>query len=455
MNKLSQVPHWRTARRHARLAVRAEAAREYASGSLWVLPSAAAVIAVGAGYAISHIDVRPGSLLDAIAFQGTGDDARALLIAVSSTVVTVIALVLGLTVVALQLSSTQFSPRLLRNFLRDRPTQVVLSVFIATFVYSAAGLFTVGLQAGARTETYPRLAVSVSIVLLFASLGMVVYYADHLVHSIQIDSINQRIERGTRAVIAELPLHQVEEIAPQAPEWATELMARRSGYVQTIHPELLLPLAAEADVTICLRPRVGQHVVAGTIIGWVWASGPDHPRLAAAPFEDAIEDDVLIGFERTLKQDIAFGIRQQIDIATKALSPAVNDPYTAVQVIDHLTVVCSDLAVRRLGADTRVGAAGHGRVIVPGNTFNDYLLFITRLIGRYGSGDGDVMLAMLRLIRTCLEVGEHTEDRLTTLATCVDELASDAAGGLRRQNDLERVRAAASTLRARIVEGSG
>jgi uncharacterized membrane protein len=109
--------------------------------------------------------------------------------------VTVIALVLGLTVVALQLSSTQFSPRLLRNFLRDRATQVVLSAFIATFVYSAAGLFTVGLEAGGRTETYPRLAVSGAIALLFVSLGMVVYFADHLVHSIQIDAINRRVGR--------------------------------------------------------------------------------------------------------------------------------------------------------------------------------------------------------------------------------------------------------------------
>jgi uncharacterized membrane protein len=455
MSELSQVRHMRTARRRARRALRWEAAREYASGSLWVLPSAAALIAVAVGYAISHIDVGPDTFLDTIAFQGTADDARALLIAVSSTVVTVIALVLGLTVVALQLSSTQFSPRLLRNFLRDRPTQVVLSVFIATFVYSASGLFTVGLQSGTRTETYPRLAVSVSIVLLFASLGMVVYFADHLVHSIQIDSINHRIEKRTRDVISEMPVHQVEEAAPQAPAWATELMARRSGYLQTIHPELLLPIAAESDVTICLRPRVGQHVVAATTIGWVWAKDPDAPHPAAAPFEEAIDADVLIGFERTLKQDIAFGIRQQIDIATKALSPAVNDPYTAVQVIDHLTVVCSDLAVRRLGADIREGPAGRGRVIVPGNTFNDYVLFITRLIGRYGSGDGDVVLAMLRLIRTCLEVGDHSADRLATLTQCVDEIGSDAASGLRRVNDQERVHTAAEALRARIEEGAG
>ena len=89
-------------------------------------------------------------------------------------------------------------------------------------------------------------------------------------------------------------------------------------------------------------------------------------------------------------------------------------------------------------------------MVVPGNSFGDYVLFITRLIGRYGSGDGDVMLAMLRLITTCLEVGGHSADRLTTLAQCVEELASDAAGGLHRANDHERVRAAADALRVRL-----
>src|SRR6185437_9217614 len=99
---------------------------------------------LGLGSGLSQISVGPDSAWGWLAFQGTAYDARSLLSNVTATLVTVIALVLGLTVVALQLSSTQFSPRLLRNFLRDRPNQAVLSVFVATFVYSAAGLYTVG-----------------------------------------------------------------------------------------------------------------------------------------------------------------------------------------------------------------------------------------------------------------------------------------------------------------------
>jgi hypothetical protein len=110
-------------------------------------------------------------------------------------------------VVALQLSSTQFSPRLLRNFLRDRPNQIVLSLFVATFTYSAAGLYTVGVSSGERTTDYPRLAVSGAILLLFASLATVVLFADHLAHSIQIDAITRTVERRALAVVRSAPGH--------------------------------------------------------------------------------------------------------------------------------------------------------------------------------------------------------------------------------------------------------
>ena len=147
--------------------MRREALWEWIRGALWILPTVAVVMALGIGLVLSRIEV---SSTRWFVFQGTPDDARTLLIAISSTLATVIALVLGLIVVALQLASTQFSPRLLRNFLRDRTNQVVLSVFVATFTYSTAGLFTVGVSAGQRMEDYTRLAVSFALVLLVDDL---------------------------------------------------------------------------------------------------------------------------------------------------------------------------------------------------------------------------------------------------------------------------------------------
>ena len=436
--------------RHVRRSVAWHRFREYVNGALWVLPTAAALVALAAGYVMSQVTHDPDSLIDRLAFQGTGDDARALLITVSSTVVTVIALVLGLTVVALQLSSTQFSPRLLRNFLRDRATQVVLSAFTATFVYSAAGLFTVGLEGGSRTEEFPRLAISGSILLLFISLGFVVYFADHLAHSIQIDAINRRIERNTRRTIVQEGWASVEEVPPRAPEWAVPLVGRSSGYIQTVHPELLLPLAAETDVTIGLRHRVGQHVVAGTVFAWVWAASAADPRPNAAVFEESVLPDISVGFERTIEQDIGFGIRQQTDIACKALSAAINDPYTAVQAIEHLAVVYCDLAVRPLGAKVLHGPGGRGRVVVPGNTFEDYVRLVSDVLWRYGANDVSVMLALVSLVRNCVEVLPPGSPRLAILDEAAVVALADAERAIPRASDVERVRLAVTSVRRTI-----
>ena len=238
-----------------------DALREYLRGALWVLPTLSVLAALGAGAVLSSVSVGPRSPL---AFQGTPDDARTLLFGITGTMITIIALLLGLAVVALQLSSTQFSPRLLRNFLRDRPNQVVLSAFVATFAYSAAGLYTVGVSGGNRTASYPRLAVSGAIVLLFLSLGLLVFFADHLLHSIQVDAIMDTVQRNTLAVIGGGLLTGGQE-APAPPDWAVPVMSRCSGYVQAVHPRALLAQAARHGVSVRLRPRVGEHVVAGTI----------------------------------------------------------------------------------------------------------------------------------------------------------------------------------------------
>jgi uncharacterized membrane protein len=278
---------------------------------------------------------------------------------------------------------------------------------------------------------------------------VVVHFADHLAHAIQIDAVNRRIERDTRRTIAQ-EIGTTGAVAPRAPEWAVPILGKNSGYIQTVHPQLLLPLAAEADVTICLRDRVGEHVVAGTVFGWVWASSPDDPRPNAGSFEAAVLSDVRIGFERTIEQDIGFGIRQQIDIACKALSPAVNDPYTAVQAIDHLTVLCCDLAVRPLGAKILTGPGGRGCVVLPGNNFADYIFFIGGLFGLYGSSDVTVMLALVRLFRTSVEVLPAGSDRLDVLDQAAAAALADAERSIPRPSDLERMRAAVASVRSKI-----
>jgi uncharacterized membrane protein len=427
--------------------IRRDALSEYARGSLWVLPTLSALVALAVGSLLSLVSVGPHSPL---AFQGTSDDARTLLIGIAGTMVTVIALLLGLTVVALQLSSTQFSPRLLRNFLRDRPNQIVLSAFVATFAYSAAGLYTVGVSGGNRTATFPRLAVSGALVLLFVSLGLLVFFADHMVHSIQVDTIMSTVESSTLEVIRD-GLFAVGQDAPEVPPWAVPVASQRSGYVQRVHPRVLLAQAAGHGVCLRLRPRVGEHVVAGTTLAWIWLASPRDPAPDPRAFLSALQEGVRIGFERTLEQDAALGIRQLVDVACKALSPAVNDPYTAVQAVDHLSVIFCALAQRPLGNHV-VRNGSEAAVIVPGRRFPEYLAVMCGLIRRYGSHEPTVAHALLRLLGSCAAVAGDDPERYAAIEEQARLVIADAEREVAQPADLALVHAETESVR-QVVAG--
>jgi uncharacterized membrane protein len=224
---------------------RREAWWECAQGALWVLPAISIAVAIALGALLSQVQVGIHSPLRRLLFAGTVNDAGTLLIGITGAIITVIALVLGLTLVALQLSSTQYSPRVLRNFLRDRPNQLFLSVIVATLAYSAAGLYTVGVSGERDTASYPQLAVSFAVPLLFLSLVALIFFLDHLAHSIQIDRLIAGIEHATIQVINEEPPGLCPGSgaagASGPPVWAVAVPARRHGYVQTIHAERLIP----------------------------------------------------------------------------------------------------------------------------------------------------------------------------------------------------------------------
>ena len=270
---------------------------DYLRGALWLMPLGAVVLALLIGGLLSNITVGAGSSFDRLLFQGTGDDARTLLIGISGTMMTVIALVLGLTLVALQLASTQFSPRLLRYFLRDRVNQMVLSVFVATFVYSTAGLYTVGVASGERTDDYPRLAVTFALVLLFASLIVLVYFVHHISHSIQVDEIMVGVERTTMRIIEhDLPTTGIRNDAlPPRRSWAVAVPSYASGYVQVMHPERLVERAVEHDLVCAVVPMIGEHLIEGEPIARLWRTSTDDPAPDVGLFAASVREAVRIG----------------------------------------------------------------------------------------------------------------------------------------------------------------
>jgi uncharacterized membrane protein len=416
--------------------LRREAAREYLGGALWVMPFGSGLVALVVANALVRIEPADEGFLAGLAFQGSSDDARAVLLAITGTVVTVIALVLGLSVVALQLTSTQFSPRLLRNFLRDRPNQVALSVFLATFAYSTALLFSVGVEP--EPEVYPRIAVNLAIVLLFASMAMVVYFADHLSHSLQVEAIMRRVETEALQVIHGSPT-DVDMDPPSPPPWALEIPAASSGYVQTTHPELLLPLAIQHQVGIWLTTGVGQHIARGSPAALIWTASPQDPPPDLDAFGKAFNADVSIGFERTNQQDSAFGIRQLVDVAVKALSPAVNDPYTAVQAIHHMTALFGAMARRPLGPRVARDPHGPAVVVVPSRVFGQYLAKMCGLVRRYGSSEPNVMTALLRLIDHCARIAHRDRSRLDALSEQARLILEDGVRDIAQPADAAQV----------------
>ena len=416
--------------------MRRDAVVEYLKGALWALPALAVALALAVGSILSRVEVPNESPWSILLFQGTVDDARGLLIAIASTMVTVIALVLGLTVVALQLASTQFSPRVLRNFLRDRVNQVTLSAFMATFAYATAGLYTVGISTGGRTTDYPRVAVTGALVLLFVTMILLVYFVHHLLHSIQVDHVMNDIEHSTVRNAAR-GMGDSGEAAPPPliAESAIALPAGRSGYVQTVHLGPLAEAAARQGVVVALVRLVGDHVVKDTPLGWVWA--PDGREVG----EQSVVNDLLpvvtqavrIGFERTAEQDTAFGVRQLADVASKALSPAVNDPYTAIQAVDHLSVVLADLAGRPLGAHGVRDASGVVRVYAPGRSWEYYVDLGFGQVRRFGHTEPRVVLALYRVVRDLAMFCDP--ERRDVLRRFVEVLVGDVERDIHQEAD--------------------
>jgi uncharacterized membrane protein len=432
---------------------RTEAVREYIRGALWLLPVLAVGVALVAGITLTVVEVPEGSFLDVLVFQGTPDDARTLLFGIAGSVITVMAVMLGLTVVALQLSSTQLSPRLLRNFLQDRPNQVVLAIFVLTFTYATGGLFTVGISSGERIEDYPRLAVTGALFLLFASLFALVYFVHHLAHSIQIDAILKRIEATTLRSIEEgLPGrgHPAAAEFAEPPESAVALAAPASGYVQTLHPEKALVAAEADDVVVRYVPRVGDHVVAGLPLAWAWRVAPERPAPDSARLRPFVVQAVRIGFERTHEQDAALGIRQLADVASKALSPAINDPYTAVQVVDRLTVILTRLATHSLGDAVVSGPTGAVRVIAPGIPFDEYVKLCCAQIRRFGCREPAVVRRLLRMLDLAGVMCEADPVRRDILARNVRLVLDDAERAIVQPDDFDIIRSEGKAVLERL-----
>ena len=315
--------------------------REALRTNLWLVPTAM-VLAVTLLFVCTYVIDRWASA-GAFTFPdfvsaGGPDAARQMLIAIAAAVITVAGVVFSITILVLQLASQQFGPRMLRNFIRDLGTQVSLAAFVSTFVYSVLALGAV--QSSPSPTFVPHFSITVALALTLVDLGVLIYFIHHVAASIQLPAVVSGIAHDFRTTLAamqedtqrmqdSLPLGVVQDSAP--PETGgSALVARAGGFLQAIGHERLVTIAASSNAVITLIRRPGHFIAKGETLGIVF------PADAAAAVSDALESSHIIGAFRTLTQDLGYAIDQLVEIAMRALSPAVNDTFTALNCIDWL-----------------------------------------------------------------------------------------------------------------------
>ena len=345
--------------------------RERLSMSLWLIPALAVMAAIVLAEVMIAVDRRFPRAGDFwLVFRGGAENARNVLSVIAGSMVTSISLIFTVTMVVLQLASAQYSPRILRSFIRDRVGQSVLGVYIATFVYALLVLPAVRAQEGETAEFVPSLAVTGALALALVSLGLFVRYVHHIAHSIRAVTIIKSVGAETRSSLALLYPESVGD-EPEEDAWAPEgapdgtlHWERDPGVFVAVDEDELLEAAVRQAVVVRIVPVVGAFLPEGAPLFEVYGELED---------PDALVNCVTVGDERTLHQDAAFGFRQLIDIAERALSPGVNDPTTAVQSIDQVHDLLRRLAGRRFPTSVRLDESGAPRVVAPRLSWEDYV----------------------------------------------------------------------------------
>lgn len=309
--------------------------------NLWLIPTVEVVLAAAffAGtYALDRAAYRGALTFPSWVYGGTADGSRQVLTGLAAAVITVVGLVFSITIVTLTLASTQFGPRMLRNFIRDRVTQVTLGTFVATFAYAVLTL--ISISPGPHGDFIPHLSITISLALVALDLAVLIVFIDHIAKSIQLPQVIASIAGDlSRAIDASLSDHEVAEV--QAGPSISEMLrridesgdlvrAQASGYLQFIRLDTLMGIASRMHAVIRLLHRPGHFVSEGQPLAVVW------PAEAAPRVARALDRAHATGPHRTLAQDLSFAVDQLVEIAIRALSPAVNDTFTALTCIDWL-----------------------------------------------------------------------------------------------------------------------
>ena len=321
--------------------------------------------------------------------------AQVVLAGIAGSIMTVVSIVFAIVLMTLTLASMQFSPRIIVSFARDRVTQWTLGIFLGTFCYCMAAL------PAARSQPHPFAPVATvlgAMVLALACVAWLLFFIHHITQAISVSHIVDRVASETVAMLESLMPHpRVPGVAgPQAEPPGVEetpILSEESGYIRFIDIGALVGVAKTCHVTLRVARRAGQFVPAGTPLLMATKASRITPEKLAE-----IRDAFDLGPARTLEQDVEFGVLQIVDIALKAISPAVNDPTTAISSIDQLSRILIRFVSREALAPSYYDPPGVLRVSVPWIDFNHLVNSAFEQIRMYSKGDVAVSLRMLRAL---------------------------------------------------------
>jgi uncharacterized membrane protein len=412
--------------------------------SLWFVPLLMGLAAVALASALLGVRVAGEGREDAwLLHTGSQENARELMSALLTGMISMTALVVSITMVVLTLAAGQIGPRLIRSFIRDRTTQAVLGLFLADILY----LLTVFRSIDAVGAGVPHLAVSVGTAATALCLLVLLVYVHKLARSIVYDTVVENVAREVHRSVREmLPAGpEPEEPAPELPGEPAWVRLDRDGYVQAVAFGDVVAAARTAGAAVRLHFRPGDFVLAAGEHAAV------HPASrATAGLREAVRAAVVVGSERTPAQDVEFGVRQLVEVSTRALSPGLNDVFTALAVVDNLSAILSWTLPR--GTERRVLRDGDGEVRVVRDVVGHADLIAAALDPVRQSGQANAAV-LSRLARAVGRLGPavRTAEQREALEEQLDMLVVAADRNLAVPRDVRSVRAEAAAARRRLA----
>ena len=412
--------------------------------SFWFVPG----LVIATALLLSALTLRADRQIDEayvnsfpLVFHDGVEGARTLLSAVAGSMVTVTGVTFSVMIVAFTLASSQFTPRLLRNFMRDVGNQVVLGVFIATFAYCLCILRVVG---GPTGDFIPRISVTCAFALTGISVGALVYFIHHASSLIQAQGIIATIGRELDRALE--PLYPAgmgassgtppnQELPADFASEAVEVAAKASDYVETIDGDGLICLAAEHDLILQLEHRPGDFAVEGEVLARAYPPDRVTPEIA-----ESINDAFIFGPQRTQTQDPEFVLSELVEIAVRALSPGINDPTTAALCVDRLGAALARVAARPIPSTHRYGPDGRLRIVAKHYGFRGLVEAAFNPIRQYGRKSVAVTIRLLEAIRR-VALHVHREEDRETLLRQARMIERGSAEGEFDRGDVEDVQA--------------